>query len=883
MRNLRPSNRPARLAAFLFLATTLAIPGWASDYVQTLHGANQELNRFVLDNGMVCLVKEDHSAPVVAVQVWVGVGSIHEAEFLGGGLSHYLEHMVFKGTPTRAPADVSKQIDNVGGDINAYTSFDRTVFWAELPSKHWQVGVDVLTDATLNASLPEEEWLREREVVFREVAMGKDDPNRVISKLIFDTAFRVHPYQHPVIGHEDILTKMTREELKTFHQRHYVTDNMIVVVVGDIDGGDIERYLRDTLSPVPRRSREPVVLPAEPPQLAPRIQHKTGTYNLSRLEWAYHTTPLSHPDTAALDVLAQVVGRGRSSRLVKTIKENQQLVFSIDAWSYTPKDAGLFGVSASFDPSKQDDVLAAIQEEVDTWQQGIFTEEELEKAKRQILVSELNDLKTVRGQASSFGAGEFFAGDARYSETYLERVTRLTLEDLQRVAASYLQPHNRSLALLTPESTEEAPTAIADSAPGANVQKVPLANGCTLLVREDARLPFVNISAAMRGGLLSETSETVGISQLTANLLTRGTQAHTAEDIAQTVESLGGSLGGFAGRNSFGLNAQFLSGDADTFLPLFVDCLLNPTFPDLEIEKQKTIQLAAIQQQEERPMYLASEQLMAKLFPDHPYQWTELGTAATVTALTQDHLKGHHDRLLLSSNLVISIFGDVTRDQAVSWVETHLSLIPVGPAPRLAHEPAAPALPIRAELRAPREQSILLLGYPGVSILDPRSDILSIMSTALSGLSSDLMIEIRDKRGLVYYAGAYQRLGMEPGCFVFYAGTQEESIDEVLSLLQEQADRIRIGGLHEEEWFRAREQIIARSEKQLQNNGSLAQSCALNELYGLGYDHGFRTRERLEAITADEIRETAEDLLQPASSVVSLVLPEAKPEEVPSL
>ena len=849
-----------------------------ADYLDTLHNANADLNRFVLDNGMVCLVKEDHSAPVVAVQVWVGVGSIHEAEFLGGGLSHYLEHMVFKGTPTRAPADVSKAIDNVGGDINAYTSFDRTVYWAELPSKHWQVGVDVLTDATLNASLPEEEWQREREVVFREVAMGKDDPNRVISKLLFDTAYRVHPYKHPVIGHEDILTKMTREELITFHQRHYVTDNMIVVVAGDINGAEIEAYLRDTLTPYARRSREPVVLPAEPPQLAPREQRKTGAYNVSRLEWAYHTTPLSHPDTAALDVLAQVVGRGRSSRLVKDIKEDRQLVFSIDAWSYTPRDGGLFAVSATFDPDKEDAVLAAIQEQVDAWRTGPFTEDELEKAKRQILVGELRDLKTARGQAGALGSGEFFAGDARYSETYLRRVSDLTPADLQRVATTYLHPHNRSLALLTPERETSTSTAAKADTTDSGVQKVELANGCTLLVREDRRLPFVSMSAAMRGGLLSETSNTVGISQLTASLLTRGTATRTAEDIARSSESLGGSIGGFSGRNSMGLNAQFLSGDADTFLPLFADCLLRPSFPETEIEKQKTIQLAAIQKQQERPMFLASEQLMARLFPGHPYQWTELGNNETVSGLTREQIASHHERLLSVSNLVLSIFGDVSKDEAVAWVETHLAGLPSEAVQSITYAEPTPMLPATVELRAPKEQSILLMGYPGVDIRDPRADILSVLSTALSGLSSELMIEIRDKRGLVYYAGAYQRTGLEPGCFVFYAGTQEESVEEVMSLLQAQADRIRSDGLQEEEWVRAREQIIARSEKELQNNDSLAQTCALNELYGLGFDHSFRTRERLEAITANQIRETADALLQPNARVVSLVLPEAVAE-----
>ncbi len=867
------------MLAALILSTLVALPA-SGDYVDTLRTANDGLLRFVLDNGLICLVKEDRSAPVAAIQVWVRVGSIHEEEFLGGGLSHYLEHMVFKGTPTRGPGEISRTIDGVGGDMNAYTSFDRTVYHAEIPSAHWRTAVDVFADAVMNASMPEEEWESEREVVFREVDMGKDDPGRVLSKLLFATAYQVHPMRVPVIGHEDVLKKMTRDELILFHQRHYTPDNMIVSLVGDFDRDEVAAYLREAFGPYPRRARAPVVLPEEPPQLAPRFARQTGAYNVSRLHWAFPATSLSHPDTPALDVLAQVLGQGRSSRLVREIRERRQLAFSIGAWAFTPIDRGLFAVSATFAPEREEELLAAIEEELYSWVETPFTQEELDKARRQVLVDALSQLQTSRGQAAAFASGEFYVVDPRYSETYLEELDALTPDDLQRVAQTYLDPRRRTLVILSPEQEEEA-VAREEAEPLTHaVERVELENGVTLLVREDRRLPFVHIATASLGGLLSETEENNGISQLMADLLTRGTATRTAEEIADTVETLGGSLSAYAGRNSFGIMARSLTSDVETFMELLADCLLNPAFPEDELEKQKEVQIASIRQQRERPMFLAQQLLMQNLFPAHPYRWNETGSEETVAALTRDAVREHAAALTTTSNTVISIFGDITAEAAQDLVRRHLADLPQGARPAWDHPHPEPELPSLVQQREPRQQSILLVGYPGVPIEDPRSDVLSIMAAALSGLSSDLLIEIRDKRGLVYFAGAFQRLGLDPGAFVFYAGTQEESVEEVKELLQAQADRIRENGLTEEEWQRALEQIVSRSERALQQNSSLAQTSALNELYGLGYDHSFRTRERLEAITADDFRAVADTLLRPELSVVSKVLPlVAEPEE----
>lgn len=859
------------------------VPAVTENALAALEKANAHLDRFVLKNGIICLVKEDHSAPVVSMQIWVGTGSIHEHEYLGAGLSHAIEHMIFKGTEKRAPGDITREINDAGGNINAYTSLDRTVFHADLPARNWRVGLNVLADAVMHASFPDGEWKKEKQVILREIAMDRDDPDQVLSKLLWQTAYTVHPYRFPVIGYEDIFRSITRDDLITFFRRNYVSDNMIVSVVGDIIAKEVKTAIQDVFADFHRRPRPPIVLPSESPQISPRFSCETGAYNVSRLEWSYHTVPLSHPDTPTLDLLAQIAGQGRSSRLVHEVKEKQKLVHSISAWSYTPREPGLFGVSATFDPEKEDEVVTAIQKEIDSWLAHCFSWDEIDKAHRMVLSSELSNLQTMKGQANSYAAGEFYAGDPRFSETYLQQLGKVTPQILQGVAQKYLQPKNKTLVILSPLVQEKTLTDKGTSVIAADVKKVILPNELPLLVREDHRLPFVYFCAALGGGLLSENDSNNGITTLMSDLMARGTKTMSGDEIARTVESLGGAISGYSGYNSFGLQAKCFSSDAEIFMRILADCLLSSTFPVDEIVKQRSVQLAEIDQEHERPFFLAQKELRTILFPYHPYRWCPLGSKETVKAIQCKDLLAHFRKHVLSENLVVCVFGDITLSAAEKMAETYLGKIPKGQAGTAYSRPicskAEPQLPSRTKRREPKEQSILLAGFPGVAIKDPRYDALTILQTAMSGLSSDLAIAVREKRGLAYYVGAYQQAGIEPGMFVFYAGTREDAVEEVEKLVTQEICRIVDQGIREEELNRARNQIIADYEMGLQDNSNLAMDCALNELYGLGYLHTFTTKQRFEAITSKDVQQAATSIISTNKLAISLVLPQKGEEK----
>jgi zinc protease len=842
----------------------------------TLKQSNDQLVRFVLDNGMTCLVKQDQAAPVVSIQIWVGSGSIHEGDLMGAGLSHYVEHMIFKGTPTRKPGEIAKAIHDLGGDINAYTSLDRTVFHTDLPSRHWKAALAIFADAIMNASFPEEEWGKEKDVILREFSMGRDNPDRQLNELLWRTAYTLHPYRVPVIGYRDVFKAVTRDDLVGFFHRRYVPDNMIVTVVGDIQPKEVEQALRETFASFTRRPNPPVIIPEEPRQIAARIARETGPVQVSRLYVAFHTVSLADQDAPALEILAAIVGGGQSSRLVQSIKEDQALVHSISASSYAPRYPGLFTIGAMFDPDKESAVIEAIDREMASWSRTLFPAAEIEKARRMLLVGELSTLQSMHGQAASYASGELFMQNPRFGESYLEQLQRVTPADIRRVAAKYLQVGNRTLVVLAPDRKKPQAEVRAETLPTSEVTRRKLPNGISLILREDHRLPFVYVCASFQGGVISEQETNAGLTRFMTELLTRGTPSRTAAEIARDIETLGAELTPFSGHNSFGLQGRCLAGDAETLAEIMADCLGKATFPPNEIAKQKTVQLAAIDSQREQPFFVAQTALDAVLFAGHPYRWNPLGLRPAVETMDQPILTAYYRNQVVTGNLALSIFGDILPDDAERLAMRLIRPVPCRPAPARTAVKATPTLPARVENREPKEQCIVVFGFPGVDLRDPRKEALQILEAAMSGMSSRIFHAVREERGLAYFASANQRVGVDPGMFILYAGTREEARAEVESLMLKEIVRVAREGLDANEIARGKNQLIADHEMRLQDGMSLAVACSLNELYGLGFAYDFTTRQRIESVTPDQIREAAASILSTNRMVVSVVIPKQK-------
>ncbi len=832
--------------------------------------------RHVLPNGLTLLVQEDHSAPVASVQAWVGTGSIHEGRHLGAGLSHLLEHMLFKGTATRSTNAIAQTVQDEGGYINAYTSFDRTVYWIDVPKAGLATAIDLLADACMNSTLPADEFVKEQEVIRREFAMGADDPDRVNSQLLFATAYREHPYRHPIIGHLDVFNQLTRDDLVAYYKERYVPNNLTFVVVGDVDSAVVKAQLETVFAPYPRRALPPVFLPAEPPQLGRRESQREFPTELARTVASWHIPCITHPDVPALDVLATVLGDGRSSRLYRQVREQGRLAHYISAFSYVPAEPGLFGIETTTDPDRRVAALdAALGILADVQRDGI-TAPELAKAKRVLLSNQLNALVTMRGQASDLGSNWLLTGNLDFSRDYLEAIQQVTVEDTARVARKYLTPDACTVSTLYPKDDQMVAAAAVVKPEAGPIRKFELSNGLRLLVREDARLPLVYLDAVFRGGLLAETAADNGLTKLFSRVMLKGTPGRTADQIAEEVEAVGGSIGSEAGNNSFSVSLEVMQPDLELGLDLLADVMLNANLPEGAIQREKAVQLASIKAEDEHITSRARNLLRSTLFGDHPYGLRSSGSPEGLAGIDRARLAAFQQQFVVGRNAVLAVFGNVDAERVREKVEALFTALPAGElALGAPPQPAKPSEARTVEQFEDKEQAVLMVGFPGASVHSADRQALEVIDEASSDLGSRFFIRIREELGLAYFVGSSQMVGLSPGLFTFYVGTDPLKIEQVKTAFAEEIALLAANGLTEVELTRAKKKLIGKQAIAYQSNASLAYTAALDELYGLGYLHYQSMAADLEKLTLADVRVAAQRYFQQQPAITAIVRPAA--------
>jgi len=833
--------------------------------------------KWILPNGLTIIVQEDHSAPVASVQAWCSTGSVDEDQHLGAGLSHILEHMLFKGTKTRSANQIAQSIQDVGGYINAYTSFDRTVFWIDVPKDGVSTALEVLTDAMMNSNLPPDEYKKEQEVIRREFAMGMDDPDRMASLLLFATAYQRHPYRFPVIGELEIYNQLTQEQVMQYYKTRYVPNNLTFVVVGDVNGEKVQQQLSDLFNAYPEKSLKPVFIPSEPPQLGRREVHKEFATELTHFSMAWHIPEVTSPDVPALDLLSTILGDGRSSRLYQRVREEAGLAFGISAFSYTPGDSGLFGIDATLDPKKREAAEQLALQIVDEVKQSGVTADELDKAKKITLSQHLGALTTMRGQASDIGSNWLLTRDLNFSRHYLDAVQQVTLDDVKRVAKTYLTENNLTVVSLNPKGSLSGKAELVKPVAAGEVQKFELSNGLRLLVREDHRLPLVGMGAVFRGGLLAETPQDNGITRLMTKVLLKGTKTRTAEQIANELESVGASISSEAGNNSFSVSLDVMKPDVKRGVSLLSDVLLNATFPEKAIAREKEIQIAAIQQEEEQLTSVARNIMREALFPQHPYALRSNGSVGAVQHLTQKDLLDFRDRYVVARNGVIYVFGDVKADEIKQLVGQTLGNMKAGALTLIDAKASMPlAKTTMVESRKDKAQGVIMVGFRGASLSSPDRYALELIDEASSDLGSRFFIRIRQQMGLAYYVGASQMQGLVPGLFAFYLGTDPQKLERVRTELLDEIHNLANDGLTPEELQRAKKKLIGQQEIANQSNDAFGYHCALDELYGLGFNYYKQLEYHVNAVTLDDVKKVAAKYFRDQPYVLATVRPPDK-------
>jgi zinc protease len=835
--------------------------------VETLH----------LQNGLSVLVQPDFTAPVVSIQFWCATGSIHESPWVGAGLSHLLEHLMFKGTPTRGNSQMAQQIQDLGGHLNAYTSFDRTVYHVDLPSDNALPAFEILADAIFNSTIPAEEYDKEMEVIRREFAMGRDNPDSELGKLIFQTAFTHHPYRHPVIGYLDLFNQLTREDVVAYYRERYSPQNLSLIVCGAVQPETIFARATELLEKYPRRKMADLLVPGEPHQHQPRELRREFPTQLSRVALCWPIGGFDHADTPALDLLAVLVGGGRSSRLNQTCVEKLGLAEQIDAFAYAPAGHGLWGIEARCAPDKDKVLLDEIKRQIRQLQSAPPDDREVDRAKRQSLLHQIHAQKTMSGKAASLGRGWVYQRDPHLNARYHERVQRVSAEEIVTVARRYLVADRENLVSLVPKNETPAAVSASKEALARPIpQSIALASSQQrCLYMPQHTLPLLSLRAVLPGGLLSEPEGKSGLGRLAAHLLVKGTRRRNAEQLASDIEQLGGSLHSDSGNNSATLSLELLSPDWKPGLDLFVEMLTETAPTEVELQTEKRKQLSLLQAEHDYPMAAARDLVRAALYPGHPYGGKNFGTVESIESITLKDIQIYQASRLLTQELIFTVTGPTEPGQ---WREIAAQAVS-SLAPREAQPRTKLAIPqlgevIRREQIVPKEQAVMHLAFPTVPVTHPDQIALSILDEALSDLGSRLFIRIREELGLAYFVGTSQFLGLEAGHFFFYLGTDPAKRKEIETELLREVALLAEKGITNEEFARARAKMQSQDKLEQQNPSQIAYAASLDELFGLGYAYGQTRRDRIASISLEEVNAVATRYFSQPNYVLATVSPE---------
>ncbi|MBM4276407.1 MAG: insulinase family protein [Deltaproteobacteria bacterium] len=854
--------------------------------------SRDHLHQFTMENGLKVILQGNRTSAVVALQVWVKVGSADEKND-EAGMCHFIEHMIFKGTEKRKVGEMAKEIESLGGSINAYTSYDQTVYHITIASRYADIALDILSDAIQRSVFDPSELEKEREVILEEIRMGEDDPSRKLFRQTMATAFQSHPYGRPIIGYEKTIRAITRDQMLSFFKRWYTPDRIFFVAAGDFDLQEMERKARDSFKDFKRSSKRFPERVKEPNQKEVRSNLTFGNFKETYLQMAVPITSVTHEDTPGLDVIEQILGGGETSRLAQKVKLEKGLVHSISASAYTPKDPGLFIIGATLQAENLEKAIEEILKEVNRLIQEGVTAEELYRVRVNVESGLIYDRQTVQGQARKLGYYEAATGNIEFEKEYMRKISLLQSEDIKRIGEKYFKPSQWNISLLGPSEKADglkkiSLNAVIEKAGSPDISigqktsprasKTVLNNGIRLIVKENRYVPLVSIQLSFLAGVRFEEEAQNGINQFMAVMINKGTEKQTSLEIAKKVERMAGSLSGFSGYNSFGLSFTFLSQHFDEAMALLGEVIKHPSFDADEMEKRRRSILASIRQQEDNLSSMVFKLFRKVLYEKHPYRMDTIGTLDSVKKITQKDLKEYYRRIATPENMVITIVGDVDLKQVTSAVQNEFGKMQkIGFAhPEIPKEPPLQKTR-RSESYKEKEQAHFVLGFPGGTVLNGDRYALDVLDAALSGMGGRLFYELRDKQSLAYALAFISNVNLDPGYICVYMGTHPDKIETAIAGVLRELKKVKDEGLTGDEVERAKRYLIGNFEIGLQTNGAHARQMSGDELMGLGYDHLERYPGEIQKVTREDVHRMAKKYFNLDAYALAIIRPsEAK-------
>ncbi|HEV2109700.1 MAG TPA: pitrilysin family protein [Thermomicrobiales bacterium] len=869
-----------------------------------------------LDNGLHVLLRESHDAPIASFWVWYRVGSRNEVPGLTG-ISHWVEHMQFKGTPSLEKGAIFREVSRQGGTLNALTSHDWTAYFETLPVDRLDLSLRIESDRMVSSLFDPEETESERTVILSERQGAENAPTYLLTEELLGAAFRAHPYGHMVIGHEADLGSISRDDLYTHYRRYYLPNNAIIAAAGDFDAKEMLDRIEEGFGSIPAGDAPPPVRASEPRQLAERRVILRRPAPAAYLRMGFHAPAANHPDAVPMLVADAVLSggkgmglggggpMGRSARLYRALvatglarSANSDFDLTLDPSLLTIGATALPGV----DPER---IEVAVDEQVRRLWDEPVSQEELARTMKQVRAQYVYSLAGVTNQAFWLGQMEIVDSHERV-EGLLAEIERVTPEDIQRVATTYLKPEQRTVGWLLPDgpaaggapgvvdsaAVPMAPRlwsihgAAASSGDGSSGKSAPfsrseLPGGIILLSQSRRDDPAVYTRFRIEAGTVAEPEGRDGLATFTARMLQRGQEGRTFEQLNELTDSLGATLSVESGRRFVDISLRCLREDLRALIGVIAHIVRRPTFPAEEIEKVRQQMITGIREADDNTRAMADLALRRLIFPaTHPNARRVLGEAKTVESITRDELISFHAKSYGANALTIAMaggFGDATEVAtliAAQFADWRSDVV----VPPVSKPVPPPATTVRATREMPSKSQVdIAMGFPTLSRSHPDYYALETANLILGqlGLMGRLGASVRDRQGLAYYAYSSLDSGREQSLWNARAGVSPKDVERAIDGVRTELKRILQEPVSEGELHDARSYSTGVLPLALERSDGVVATLLAIEHFDLGLDYLERYPAIINALTREQLLAAAQTHLNPERLAIAAAGPEA--------
>lgn len=821
---------------------------------------------FKLDNGQTVVIQEVKNNPIVTIDTWIKTGSIDEDDS-NNGVAHFLEHLFFKGTKNHESGEFDQILETKGAITNAATSKDFTHYYVTIPSKDFDLAMELHGDMMLHPLIPRNEMEKERKVVLEEINKDLVSPTRILQENLNSMMYTTHPYKRKVIGRSDVIETITRDQVLNFYNAHYSPSNMITIVVGDVDTNHALERIKEVFNAEYKKQTKTIY--QKESQLT--SQQKKVEYIKTESGYmviGFRGTPINDNDSYALDVLSTILGDGRSSVLNQVLKEKKRLAFSVDAGNSTFRDDGIFYISANFEPEKCKQVQSAIFDEIKNIQDKGVSDEQLSLAKNIIERNTYYSRESITNIATEIGYTMALTNDIKFYDTYLDKIKSVSKDEVKRVANKYLGENRSAVSIILPESSKNIPVAnkiqnlgTAELVSESNgTQKYHLSDGATMLYTPNSSNDIIAISIYAKGGQLLD--KIAGTANLTAATMMKGTKNYTSLELSQVLEDNGIKIVPSVGADAFSITVLTTKDEYDKTMELLNEVVNNAIFDDYEIEKVKSDKLSAIKTNKDVPIKQAIEEYRDMIYKNTPYSISSKVLEKNIQNIKKSDIIEYYNKIFNPKNIVISINGNIDKDKTIQ--DLNKIFEPKADSQTFDYKIYDSKIP---RITAPRTNTIkmstetawILLGWQTDGVLSEKDyATLQVIDSILgTGMSSRLFKELREQEGLAYQLGTGYSPNVLRGSFMMYIGTNPATLEKSKQGLFSEIEKLKTEYVGDKELKDAKEKLIGNYVIGLETNLDKASNTGWYEASTRGYEFKEKYVDLINSVTDADIIEVA--------------------------